>query len=507
MNTIKAKVWGESWQDGRLPDEVKGKGKGKDGKDDDKGKGKGKGKDKGPHGNHYYIDGKIYDFSEWRYIHPGGSRFFDVAHQRDISAAVHAYHRDPEKLVPLLAKYETTIEEDNPRDILAKHMNAPVFILPPDFDAQRDVPTYDWDKGFMKSLRKKINTPEMVRKVRRADAAFEVVTYCIMALHFFVCFPALYLNIFPWWLWVVLQVTTRTALAGIGHYHCHRAKDDKADWAEGLFDIQYVGASCVLADGHVMLHHLYTETPADVKRTVFNYMVTLPRLYRIPIFTAQKFGEFFTGHLLRFGAHWDPMKPLLERLRKGNRLMRLYMNSELFWAALCGKLHWWFLQFCVTMWSSMFQIVSSHDFEVTREEQEYRNLDWGIFQVQHALDTYVTGIKHVDIFLTAGLGTHRAHHVLPYQKSGFANIASEPALRETCKEFGVEWAPARNLLLDRFFPLMFHYWTAPAQIPAAPRPILIGGQGIGGFIREHMQPELLVKALGDVCKGFTGASI
>ena len=117
------------------------------------------------------------------------------------------------------------------------------------------------------------------------------------------------------WLWDVLQVTTPTALAGIRHYHCHRGKDDKADWAEGLFNIQYVGASCVLAVGHVMRHHLYTQTPADVKRTVFNNLVTLTRRWRMPIFTAQRFGEFFTEHLLRFGSYWDSMKPLFEKLR------------------------------------------------------------------------------------------------------------------------------------------------------------------------------------------------
>ena len=49
--------------------------------------------------------------------------------------------------------------------------------------------------------------------------------------------------------------------------------------------------------------------------------------------------------------------------------------------------------------------------------------------------------------------------------------------------------------------------SGPAQIQGDPKPILIGGAGLDGFVREHLQPELLVKALGDVCRCFTGASI
>ncbi|CAK0882995.1 unnamed protein product [Prorocentrum cordatum] len=97
------------------------------------------------------------------------------------------------------------------------------------------------------------------------------------------------------------------------------------------------------------------------------------------------------------------------------------------------------------MWSSLFQIVPLCDFEMAREVQEY---------------------------------------------------SSESALRETCKQFGGEWATAQNLLLNRFLPLMFHSWVAPAQIQADPKPILIGGAGLGGFVREHLQPELLIKTLG-----------
>merc|ERR1712176_1446323 len=146
--------------------------------------------------------------------------------------------------------------------------------------------------------------------------------------------------------------------------------------------------------------------------------------------------------------------------------VRFLLIAEFLFACKTGHAALWFTQFFFAVWVNMFMIVSSHDFEEVREVTGYNGLDWGAFQVENALDTYITGIQCIDIFLTAGLGCHRAHHVLPYQKSGFANIASQQALMETCKQFDVEWAPARNLLLDRFLPLAWHYLTAPAQIPA-----------------------------------------
>jgi hypothetical protein len=83
----------------------------------------------------------------------------------------------------------------------------------------------------------------------------------------------------------ILFCITRTSLAAVGHYHCHRAKNGITDWGDALFDMQYVGANLILYDGHVMLHHIYTNSHADVKRTVFTGVLNLPRLFRVPIYT------------------------------------------------------------------------------------------------------------------------------------------------------------------------------------------------------------------------------
>ena len=69
----------------------------------------------------------------------------------------------------------------------------------------------------------------------------------------------------------------------------------------------------------------------------------------------------------------------------------------------------------------------------------------------------VVGNQYVDTFLTAGLGCHRVHHVLPNQKSGFANIACEPAVKELCKEFKLKWGPTKNFFIHRL-PALFPFY-------------------------------------------------
>merc|ERR1711948_94206 len=67
-------------------------------------------------------------------------------------------------------------------------------------------------------------------------------------------------------------------------------------------------------------------------------------------------------------------------------------------------------------------VVSSHDYnEIFEEGSE----DWARFQLLNTHDMHITGNPWVDCFLGAGLVSHRAHHILPYQRSGFANHFSE----------------------------------------------------------------------------------
>ena len=125
----------------------------------------------------------------------------------------------------------------------------------------------------------------MQQHIKNADFWFDFAGACIFLSHLLVYFVGLYFNILPAWTFVVFFTLTRTSLAAIGHYHCHRRKDGITNWGDSLFDMQYVAATVVLYDGHVMIHHLYSNSPADVKRTLFTNALDLPVLWRVPVYT------------------------------------------------------------------------------------------------------------------------------------------------------------------------------------------------------------------------------
>jgi hypothetical protein len=99
----------------------------------------------------------------------------------------------------------------------------------------------------------------------------------------------------------------------------------------------------ILYDGHVMLHHLYTNSHADVKRTVFTGALNLPRLWRFPIYTVHRFGNYITGMLIRwvsifFEDHMASFSPLkhLEFL-----VIRLILIFEFIFCAYTGNMNIW----------------------------------------------------------------------------------------------------------------------------------------------------------------------
>jgi hypothetical protein len=198
-----------------------------------------------------------------------------------------------------LAKYAI---DTPPEKIIHPTLNLPVFTIPEGFDAKRDTVTFAWDNKdtiFFKVI-ERLSTKEWQQTIARADFIFDVVAALIFGLHLFMQFAGLYYQLLPPWAFVILFLCTRTSLAAVGHYHVHRKKDGFTDWGDPLFDMQYVGASVIAMDGHAVVHHAYTNSDADAKRTVFAGILWLPRVWRIPAETLRRFAHFLTGHLLRW---------------------------------------------------------------------------------------------------------------------------------------------------------------------------------------------------------------
>jgi hypothetical protein len=431
-----------------------------------------------PQGQPFWVvDGRAYDLTEWMKIHPGGASWFGPSQGRDISALLHTYHRDPARLQKILAKYE--VEGFTEKDILPK-LGVPPFLLDPDFDATTDLPRLDYrDEGsLLAEIRRKVNARFSKQALKRYDRVFDAVTWLIAAAHV-AALALLIAKLIPAWAFVAIMVVTRTALAGSGHYHLHRKWRDKRRFTlplgKALFDINYVGTSLIGTDGHVLLHHPYLSSGADVKKTFFDGMLRLHPLFRVPGYTLHKLGICLTGLSLRareIAKFEHPGRQV--PVRVDFWLIRAWIVIEFAACLATGHIVAWLVQFVLALWFNTFLVVASHDFEGSNTEAELAAIpeplrnDWAARQICLSYDLSVVGNRWIDLFLSAGLSPHRVHHVLPYQGSGFANLAAEDAVREVCAQVGIAWARPRNLIFDRFPAVMKHYLLCPVKPPPPP---------------------------------------
>jgi hypothetical protein len=418
----------------------------------------------------WIVDGESYDFSEWMKVHPGGAVWLRLTQRRDISVLFHVMHRDPARLRKLLDKYR--IPGKTRADILPG-MGVPPFLVPPGFNAARDLPSHDFDDDLtlLKQLRRRLGSVLPPRVLRRYDIAFDLTTAAIFAVHTAII-AGLVFGWLPAWAFVCAMFVTRTALAGAGHYYIHRKWRDHGkvmfEVSKGLFDINYVGTCLIAADGHVLLHHPHVGSGADVKRTFFDGMLQLHPLLRMFGYTVHKLGVCLLGAMIR-GVEVFLVDRDKGIFRGEFWLMRLWMTAEFAACLWSGHLLAWLVQFVIVLWFNTFLVVASHDFEDARAATQLALLpehlrdDWAARQIALSYDLSVVGIRWVDVFLSAGLSPHRVHHVFPTQRSGFANIASEAAVRAVCEAQGVRWERPRNLFIERLPALMRHYLLAPAK--------------------------------------------
>lgn len=458
--------------------------------------------------NVWVYAGDAYDLSEFVTQHPGGEFFIGRMKNRDITTLVNVLHANPSRAKKRLKKYALN-RKAVPTD-LHPHYRVPPFIFKRGFDAERDTPHFNFnrDSQLLDTIRERLKTPEMKAKIARADTIFDIVTAFLICAYFGLQLLSLgHETCLPAPLFVLSMVVIRIALAGSGHYFNHRAMVGWNKLFCYLFDLNYVPIALVNVDGHTLMHHPYTQSDVDVKRNVFTAMMDLPRYYRVPLHTVHKVAHVLTGMLVRtleictlsvqfdfeiFYGTWQ--RGIVHHL--GMVVTRLLLLGELilFWQQ--GAIGVWLAQFVLTVWISTFMIVASHNFEVDGvAEHPTEEDDWAIFQVENSYDLTMIGNRYIDCFLSAGLSPHRVHHVLPYQRSGFANIVSEAIVREESEKVGVEWLPPRNFFANRLPSMVRHYLFSPSRA-ARERQL--------SMFQEHFSPGALKESLGYVYKGFLG---
>ncbi|MEV6216771.1 fatty acid desaturase [Nocardia sp. NPDC051833] len=460
-----------------------------------------------PVNNVWVYNGRAYDLSDWISKHPGGEFFIGRTKNRDITSIIGSYHRDPEKIARMIERYSLG-RDATPEDIHPKN-NAPDFLFKEGFNSWDDTPKYKFDNknDLLHQIKARIKEPELAARLKRMDRAFDVVVAVLIFLYFAVQGLRLWdTSWMPLPVFVIAMVLLRSSLAGFGHYAIHRAQKGLNKYAVNAFDMNYVALSFVTADGHALLHHPHTQSEVDIKKNVFTMMMQVPRLYRVPVHTVHKFGHLLTGMIIRlldvcrltrkvgikdmYGT-WGGALPHFI----GSFGVRFLLVAEVVVFTLAGDFWAWALQFVITLWISTFMVVASHDFEVPTEELHTETEDWAVNQLEQAYDLTVVGNKYVDCFLSAGLSSHRVHHVLPFQRSGFANIATEDVVREEAAKFGVEWLPAKSFFGDRFPKLCRTYLLAPSRDAEENR---------WGFVREHCAPTALKTCVTYTVQGFTG---
>lgn len=463
--------------------------------------------------NIWIYEGEAYDLTEFIAKHPGGQFFIGRTKNRDITTIVNIFHPNPEKVKRIIQKYSLE-RMGRPEDIHPKY-NAPAFLFREHFDGWRDTPRYNFrnQEQLLNKIKQRLAKPEIKAKIEQMDFLFDVISVALLIVYFAVQW--LYLDFrqyMPIYLFVPLIAMLRISLAGVGHYLIHRPQVGLNKVFANIFDINYVPLALVVTDGHTLLHHPFTQTEVDIKKNVFTFMLELPRLYRVPIHTLHKIGHTVTGMfarifelcLLAFKAgvkdmygSWQLGIPHFI----GSFGIHFLLLGELILFSIKGAFWAWFAQFFITVWISTFMIVASHDFEEEETNVDpsiipnWAEKDWAVEQIKNAYDLTMIGNKYIDCFLSAGLSPHRVHHVLPQQKSGFANIFSEEIVKEESNKFGVEWLKSKNFFLERLPILMKHYLAVPSRIAQ---------ENNFGLLKEHFHPKALLTTMDYIIKGWAG---
>ncbi|WP_155763953.1 cytochrome b5 domain-containing protein [Mycobacterium asiaticum] len=456
----------------------------------------------------WVYNGRAYDLSDWIAKHPGGAFFIGRTKNRDITAIIASYHRDPAVVERILDRRYSLDRAATPRDIHPKH-NAPPFLFKDDFNSWRDTPQYRFDNhnDLMHRVKARLTEPALAARIKRMDRLFNIVVV-LLAIGYFAVQGVRLIEprYMPLWAFVIAMVVLRSSLVGYGHYALHRAQRGWNRFLANAFDLNYIALSLVVADGHTLLHHPYTHSDVDIKKNVFTMMMRLPRLYRVPVHTLHKFGHTVTGMAVRLADVWNMTRKVGVQEGYGSwrnalphflgsSAVRLLLLTELTVFVAAGDFWAWALQFAATLWLSTFMVVASHEFEDEQQGCPVAGDDWGVDQVQHANDLKVFGNRYVDCFLSAGLSSHRVHHVLPFQRSGFANIVTEDVLREEAAKSGVAWLPAKSFFTDRLPKLSRTYLLSPSREAK---------QRNWGLLREHLSLTAWKESANYVAGGFVG---
>ena len=470
--------------------------------------------------NVWIYDGEAYDLTKFIAKHPGGRFFIRRTKNRDITTFVNFFHRNPEKVRKVLGKYSLG-RAATPKDVHPTCW-APKFLFNQGFDSWKDTPKYNFKKEgqLLDRIRARLNKPEMRKKVAQMDFLFDIVSVMLVVAYVLIEWLRLGFNQYmPIYVFIPLMAILKIAISGVGHYLLHRPQIGLNKIFAHVFDLNYVPLAMVQIDGHNLMHHPFIESKVDVKKNgTVSFFLELPRYYRIPLHTLHTIAHVISGMFAQIiivailsiqggikerksGGEEPSIYPLCFPVESfiGGFGIHFLMLGELILFTIKGDFIAWLGQFLLTLWLTTFLVLASHGFQEERTDKEinWEEEDWAALQIENSCDLSIIGNRYIDCFLSAGLSPHRVHHVLPQQKSGFANIISEDIVREEAVKFNIEWLQPKNFFFDRLPSLANQYLASPS--------VMAKEKNFGVF-KEHLHPQALKMCIIYIVNGFTGFS-
>ena len=92
----------------------------------------------------------------------------------------------------------------------------------------------------------------------------------------------------------------------------------------------------------MLLHHFYTTSDADIKKTAFKGVLEMPRLLRIPLFSMRRFGIVHFGMFIKF-IFFAFEKFLGHKGKEFDIMPKLNILGFLFFRLVLMSEFWWFL--------------------------------------------------------------------------------------------------------------------------------------------------------------------
>lgn len=380
------------------------------------------------------IHDDLYDLSDWIDKHPGGRDWIRLTKGTDITIAFESYHisTQAESMLPKFFIRKATL----PRN------------LPYTFD----------DDGFFKVLKRRVrnsleNIPEYPATKSKIMTDLLLVGYVITALIAIKAFSFLFALLSG----ILLALTTVAA---------HNFFHQKDNFRMYYFDLSGL-SSREWRISHAMSHHLYTNTVHDLEMSLVEpFLLYLPApdsiFRRITSWVVSPFLHMFLFSVSLIKRYLLTMIGVIKEVNKTEVLPflvptlmyilggRTFIETIIIWLVitLTGSFYFGF----IGLSAGHHHPENFHDGDTPREDK-----DWGAAQLDAVMDrNEITGSPFL---VLVSFGDHALHHMFPTIDHGKLNYLY-PALRDTCKEFGVEFRMRSQLEM-----ITGQYWQLMRAIP------------------------------------------